>query len=65
MIAAMVDEHTSGRDEARRALAESRASSRQADKLIERSAIVTALIEAHNAPDHFVDRLRETIRGTS
>lgn len=58
-----IDENTSGRTEARKALAESRRSSKQDDRLIAAAQAVLGQVREAREANHFADKFREIIRG--
>lgn len=59
------DETTSGIDEARKALAESRRSSRRADTLIADTRAALESVRASRENNHFADKFRAIIRGAA
>lgn len=60
------DEHTSGIDEARKALAQSKAHRRRTDYVVRRAAATTDRLNAiAQRPDVLTDRLRRIIRGAA
>lgn len=59
------DENTQGRTAARRALAESRRSSRRADTLIAESREAIEHVRQVRQSNHFADKFRSIIRGAA
>lgn len=59
------DENTQGREAARRALAESRRSSRRADTLIAESREAIEQVRQVRQTNHFADKFRAIIRGAA
>lgn len=59
------EENTQGREAARRALAESRRSSRRADTLIAESREAIEHVRQVRQTNHFADKFRAIIRGAA
>lgn len=59
------EEHTQGKDEARKALAESQRSSRRTDSLIADTRAALDRVRRVSEPNHFTDKMRRLIRGTA
>lgn len=60
-----IDENTSGIAEARKALADSRRSSRQADTIIADTRAALDRVRATREANHFADKFRAIIRGAA
>jgi hypothetical protein len=58
-----INENTSGRLEARRALVESRQSRRDVDTLIGETRDALAVVKASRESNHFADKFRAIIQG--
>jgi hypothetical protein len=59
------DENTQGREAARRALAESRRSSSQADRLIKATRTELDKVRASRETNHFTNKFRAILRGAA
>jgi hypothetical protein len=58
-----INENTSGKLEARRALVESRQASRRADNLIDETRLALEAVRASRLENHFADKFRAIIQG--
>lgn len=60
------NEHTSGIDEARKALAQARVGKRRTDRIVKSSAATTVVLNSIAAhPEPLIDSLRAIIRGAA